>query len=57
MNVRLPRSSTRRHAFWTIVGGMLVIVGADARLLPAQAVAVTERLWAPWRLEYVAGGR
>ena len=28
----------------------------DARVLPRQALDMTERLWAPWRMEYIQGG-
>ena len=35
---------------------MFAVAVALLGLLPLQALDMTERLWAPWRLEYVQGG-
>ena len=44
------------HGFVATVGIMLAIAVVHARVLPPQAVDMTERLWAPWRMEYIQGG-
>ena len=56
MNVGHIPFSDDVHGFWTIVGVMLMLSSRHARPTSATRVAVTERLWAPWRLEYVQGG-
>ena len=65
MNVGVPGEGDDR-AFSSIVGAMLVHPRRDARLLPPPRLAVArvrssvgsgrmakQRIWAPWRLEYV----
>ena len=40
----------------TTVGVMFAIAVGMLGVLPLEALDMTERLWAPWRMEYVQGG-
>ena len=55
MNVGLPRRAHRRF----VLGdrrGHVAALDRHAAVLPPQGLVVTERLWAPWRLQYVQDG-